>query len=263
MCESANESTVVCCRRVHCWLGKGRSRRQVLNDVSLQVRAGECVALVGGSGAGKSTLLRVALGMVRPDEGTVSYRGQAVQGRASAGYRALRAGCGVVLQDPVSALDPRWTVSRSVGEPVRLHHRDYTAGQLDRRVAAALAMVGLSQDEYGWRYPMDLSGGQAQRVALARALSDMPDVVFADEPMSAIDVTARVQLLEVLRDVRRARPSMALVVVSHDLGVVRHLADRIVVLCEGRVVERGSVEQIIHHPQHAYTQALVEASLMP
>ncbi|MCI1672729.1 MAG: ATP-binding cassette domain-containing protein [Bifidobacterium tibiigranuli] len=233
--------------------------RQALSDVSLQIRRGESVAIIGGSGSGKSTLIRILLGLDSADSGTVEYRGQPVRGKRSPGWRLLRRESGLVLQNPFTSLDPRWTVARSIAEPLR------SAGVRSRTdvtatVESALQQVGLESERFMPRYPIDLSGGQAQRVAIARAIVAGPSLLVADEPMSAIDVAARLQILESFKALRRARPGMALIMVSHDLGVVRRIAERIIVLHEGVVVESGPTAAILERPQHDYTKRLIDAA---
>ena len=169
---------------------------------------------------------------------------------------------GIVYQNPFESLDPRWTAFRSVAEPLRLRDRRIDDETCERRVREALTLVSLDPDEIMWRYPMDLSGGQAQRVAIARAIVTGPSVLLADEAMSAIDVAARVQILDAFTAIRARNPRMAMLFVSHDLGVVQHIADRVLVLHEGRVVERGTVRQILETPQEDYTKALIEAATL-
>ena len=243
------------------WFGLRSERRQVLFDVSIDVHAGECVAVIGGSGSGKSTLTRILLGLETADAGTVTYRGADVAGGSrAAGYQALRRDSGLVYQDPFASLNPRWSVARSVGEPLRLRHRGMDSDEIVRRCAAALDTVGLEPEAFLNRYPVDLSGGQAQRVAIARAIVNTPQVLLADEPMSAIDVAARIQIIDAFAAIRGQAPEMALIVVSHDLGVVRHLADRIVVLHDGRIEEEGATNRLLVAPRSAYTRALIEAA---
>lgn len=257
--------------------GSSGNRQQVLFDVSAAVEAGECLAVIGGSGSGKSTLTRIMLGLESADSGAVTYAGRPVTaGRglrlhASDGFRALRRESGLVFQNPFASLDPRWSVARSVAEPLvlagrgqdRNDHADAGSGvgrDIDRAVARALDTVGLDPVEFANRLPSALSGGQAQRVAIARAIVASPRVILADEPMSAIDVTARVQILDALNAIRSEHPDMALIVVSHDLGVVQHLADRILVLHDGHVVESGPTEAVLGSPRDAYTRELVAAA---
>lgn len=245
-----------------------KRRRQVLFDVSAEVRAGECLAVIGASGSGKTTLTRIMLGLDAADSGEIIYRGQAIA-RGSAGMKALRAESSIVFQDPYGSLDPRWTVGRSVSEPLCLRRRalGYAFDEVGAKTVQALARVGLDPREFLGRYPCDLSGGQAQRVAIARAIVNEPKVILADEPMSAIDVAARVRILETLQSIvhgseagggRGDRP--ALIVVSHDLGVVQHIADRILVLHDGRVEETGPTAQVLGSPRSDYTRRLIEAA---
>ncbi|WP_101621966.1 ABC transporter ATP-binding protein [Bifidobacterium parmae] len=244
------------------------ARRQVLFDVSAEVRAGECLAVIGASGSGKTTLTRIMLGLGAADSGEIAYRGEPVS-HGSAGMRALRAESSIVFQDPYGSLDPRWTVERSVSEPLWLRRRalGYAFDEVGAKTVQALARVGLDPREFLNRYPCDLSGGQAQRVAIARAIVNEPKVILADEPMSAIDVAARVRILETLQSIvhgsgtgggRGDRP--ALIVVSHDLGVVQHIADRILVLHDGRVEETGPTAQVLGSPRSDYTRRLIEAA---
>ncbi len=220
--------------------GPRSARRQVLFDVSADVRPGECLAVIGGSGSGKSTLTRIMLGLESADSGTVTYGGQSIAGgRRSPGVQALRRESGLVFQDPFSSLDPRWRVAQSVAEPLVLQRHDLGKAEIAERVAAALTMVGLEPATFLNRYPVDLSGGQAQRVVIARAIINEPKVILADEPMSAIDVAARIQILDTFAAIRETRRETALIMVSHDLGVVQHIADRILVLHDGRVEEEA------------------------
>ncbi len=165
-----------------------------------------------------------------------------------------------MFQDPFSSLDPRWRVGPSVAEPLKLRHKQLSSAAIEQRVAEVLGLVGLDAATLSNRYPIDLSGGQAQRVAIARAIVANPKVVLADEALSAIDTAVRVQILDAFATIRRADRDMALIMVSHDLGVVRHIADRILVLHEGRVEESGPTARLLAHPQSAYTRRLIEAA---
>ena len=163
--------------------GPRTARHQVLFDVSADVHAGECLAVIGGSGSGKSTLTRIMLGLESADSGSVEYESQSiVGGRKSPGFATLRRESGLVFQDPFSSLDPRWRVAKSVAEPLSLQRRDLNNTDIDERVAAALTMAGLEPADFLNRYPIDLSGGQAQRVVIARAIINEPKVILADEP---------------------------------------------------------------------------------
>ena len=240
----------------------GENEVHALDGVSLTVDRGEFLMIVGHSGSGKSTLTRVLFGLESADCGEIAYRGQAMGERNDAVRHMLRGETGLVFQDPFASLDPRWRVARSVEEPLRLHHRGMGDDEAASRIGRALRLVGLDPAVFAARYPMDLSGGQAQRVAIARAIVDDPGVILADEPMSAIDVAARVRILETFHAIREANPNMSLVMVSHDLGVVQHIADRVMVLHNGCVEETGPTGRILGSPRTAYTRSLIEAASM-
>ena len=244
-------------RGIDKFFGKGRQRRQVLFGVDITVYAGECLAVIGGSGSGKTTLTRVLLGLEDADAGDIRYRGEVLRKQT---VKSLRSQSGLVFQNPFDSLDPRWRIGRSIGEPLRMHHPDWPRERVAERVAEVLEMVSLDPETYLNRFPVDLSGGQAQRAAIARAIVDGPKVLLADEPMSAIDVAARVRILESFEAIRNAEPDMAIIMVSHDLGVVQHIADRILVLHDGRVAETGATSEVLGHPQDEYTKRLVQAA---
>lgn len=251
--------------------GTGARRHEVLHGCTVRVHEGECVAVIGGSGSGKSTLTRILLGLETCDGGDVRFRGASIgahggrrgdAGRAA--MRALRRASGIVYQNPFASLDPRWTAFDSVSEPLRLRGAHGGRGDtaLEDRVADALRLVALEPRDFLYRYPMDMSGGQAQRVAIARAIVKNPRILLADEPMSAIDVAARVQILDALAASRERNPQMAIVIVSHDLGVVQNIADRIVVIHHGRIVEQGTTAQVLNTPQEHYTKELIAVASM-
>ena len=194
-----DEDMVLCGRGLDKWYGAKHERRQVLFGVDVDVRAGECLAVIGGSGSGKTTLTRVLLGLESADGGSVEYCGEPVRGDVA---RKLRMQSGLVFQSPFDSLDPRWRIGRSIGEPLRMHHPDWPRERVAERVAEVLEMVSLDPETYLNRFPVDLSGGQAQRAAIARAIVDGPKVLLADEPMSAIDVAARVRILESFEAIR-------------------------------------------------------------
>ena len=251
------KTTMLQGRGISKYYGAKQQRRQVLHDVDIDVRSGECLAVIGGSGSGKTTLTRVLLGLEHAETGEITYFGKPVQGEVAG---ELRRSCGLVFQSPFGSLDPRWRVGRSVAEPLRLHHPDWSQGRIAERVSEAFRMVSLDPAAYENRFPVDLSGGQAQRVAIARAIADHPKVLLADEPMSAVDVAARTQILASFAAIRSGEPDMALIMVSHDLGVVQHIADRIMVLHDGCVEECGLTETVLHHPTSDYTKRLLDAA---
>ena len=230
--------------------------RRVLDDVSLRIDEGDSLGLVGESGAGKSTILRLMLGLTAPRDGQVLFEGAPLALRDRAQMRRFRASVQPVFQDPYSSLDPRQRIDRIVGEPLRsLGLASGTDAQ--RRIAEALDSVGLPSDT-ARRYPHEFSGGQRQRIAIARAVVSRPRVLLADEPVSALDVTTRVQVLELLDRLRREN-GLSLVMVSHDLTAIASACDRTVVLKDGRVVEQGATSAVLHAPQDPYTRALVDA----
>ena len=242
-CDGRNEKTTMLQGRgISKYYGAKQQRRQVLHDVDIDVPFGECLAVIGGSGSGKTTLTRVLLGLEHTETGEITYFGKPAQGEVAG---ELRRSCGLVFQSPFGSLDPRWRVGRSVAEPLRLHHPDWSQERIAERVSEAFRMVSLDPAAYENRFPVDLSGGQAQRVAIARAIADHPKVLLADEPMSAVDVAARTQILASFAAIRSGEPDMALIMVSHDLGVVQHIADRIMVLHDGCVEECGLTETVV------------------
>lgn len=227
-----------------------------LDDVSVEVRAGESVALVGESGSGKTTLARVLLGLLAPSVGEVLLDGEAIRASSKASMRMLRRSVQTVFQDPFSSLDPRMTIGASVAEP--LHALGVSRGQEARaRVREVLTDVGIDPARAG-EYPGSFSGGQRQRIAIARALAPAPRVLIADEPVSALDMSTRASVMDLLGSITRER-GMALVLVSHDLATVASTCDRIAVMQVGRIVEAGETVQIISAPREPYTHALIEA----
>jgi ABC-type glutathione transport system ATPase component len=214
-----------------------------VRDVSFELRRGETLGVVGESGSGKTTLMRLMLGLERPESGEIVYRGG-----------PLRRDVQVVFQDPVSALDPRMRVGDIILEPVRVMR---LPGDHRVELNELLDAVGLARASAA-RFPHQFSGGQRQRIAVARALAPRPRVLLADEPVSALDVSVRAQILNLLEDLRVSY-DLTLVLVSHDLSVVRHMCDRVLVMRSGEVVEAGATRGIFSSPQHPYTRALLEA----
>ncbi|WP_105565961.1 ABC transporter ATP-binding protein [Microbacterium halophytorum] len=229
-----------------------------LYPTDLDVAAGEAVGIIGESGAGKSTLARLLLGLDRPTSGTVEVAGRPVDVAAGArSLRWLRRETGIVFQDPYASLDPRMTAGRIVGEPLWALGIEPDATARRERARATLAQVGLPDDAAD-RHPHEFSGGQRQRIALARAVVHGPRILVGDEPLSALDVTVRAQIIGLLREMR-VRQNLTLVLVSHDIGVVQALCDTAVVMQSGRVVERGPVDRVLRSPEHPYTKRLLEA----
>ncbi|RYE49782.1 MAG: ATP-binding cassette domain-containing protein [Hyphomicrobiales bacterium] len=229
----------------------GYSRdRLVLDGVSLAIRPGASVGLVGESGSGKTTLLRLLLGLTRPSSGQIRFDGATLDVRSGGFMRNYRRQVQAVFQDPYSSLDPRQNVLGIVSEPLRSLG---IPGNRRELVEAALVSVGLEPGILG-RYPHEFSGGQRQRIAIARAIVAKPRLLLADEAVSALDLSTRIRIVELLQ---RLAADMTLVFVSHDLGVVAALCDEMVILERGRIVEAGATRKILADPQHQYTRKLL------
>jgi peptide/nickel transport system ATP-binding protein len=214
-----------------------------VDDVSFDLFRGETLGVVGESGSGKTTLMRLLIGLLEPDQGRITYFG-------SARRREVQ----MVFQDPATSLDPRMRVGASIGEPLRALH---IGGDHQARIDALLTEVGLEPD-MARRYPHEFSGGQRQRIAIARALAPHPRILLADEPASALDVSVRAQVLNLLEDLR-LELGLTLVLVSHDLSVVRQLSDRLLVMRAGQVVESGPTDTVFRAPSHPYTRLLLDS----
>ncbi len=221
--------------------------------MDVDVRAGSALGIIGESGSGKSTLIRLLLGLDTATAGTIEFDGRPVDGAAPArSLHWLRRQTGIVFQDPYASLDPRMSVGRIIAEPLWALGVD---GDRRARVEEVLASVGLDADMAG-RFPHEFSGGQRQRIALARAIVHRPRLLVGDEPLSALDVTVRAQILDLLRELR-ASERLTLVLVSHDIGVVQNLCDEVAVMKDGRIVEEGPTEKVLLTPQVAYTRHLL------
>jgi peptide/nickel transport system ATP-binding protein len=232
------------------------SWRQAVDDVSFELRAGESLGIVGESGSGKTTTAQMVLGMLAPDSGEVRLDGAAWSTLRESERRAQRFRVQIVHQDPLSAFDPRFTVERIVGEALgRPGHRGAVASR--ERVVELLTQVGLNGSILP-RRGRELSGGQRQRIAIARALATNPEVVVCDEPVSALDVSIQAQILDLLTTLR-TNLGVALLFISHDLGVISQVCDRVLVMKDGIIVERGDVNDVFNHPRHIYTQSLLAA----
>ena len=237
-------------------LGRRAGAVHAVDGVSLSVAEGEVLAIVGESGCGKSTLGRAMLRLIEPDSGSVRFAGEDLASLSPSALRARRRDMQIIFQDPFGSLDPRMTVAQAIAEPLRLH-RLVPRAEEAARVAELLRRVGLRPENAG-RWPHEFSGGQRQRIAIARALASNPRLIIGDEPVSALDVSVQAQVINLLRDLIRDL-RLTFVLVSHDLGVVRHVADRVAVMYLGRIVEEGPAEDVLGAPRHPYTRALVAA----
>ncbi|MFK4481967.1 MULTISPECIES: dipeptide ABC transporter ATP-binding protein [unclassified Curtobacterium] len=252
---------VVDLRDVTVTFGRGARAVHALQGIDIAVHAGETVGLVGESGSGKSTAARVALGLVKPTSGTVSLFGQDLRSARGRDRRALRSGIGVVLQDPVASLDARMSVAECIAEPLAVHRRGMSSADRRRRIDEVLDAVRLPRS-LASRAPRELSGGQRQRVSLARALVLEPRLLVADEPTSALDVSVQETVLEVLGELQDDL-GFACLFVSHDLAVVQHFAERVVVMRQGVVEEQGTTGTTLLHPTTDYTRRLLAAVPVP
>ncbi|MFC8146396.1 ABC transporter ATP-binding protein [Streptomyces paradoxus] len=240
---------------------RGGKRLRALDGVDLTLARGETLGLVGESGCGKSTLARVLLRLERPDAGGVRYGGADPFALSGAELLAWRRKVQMVFQDPFGSLNPRLTAAELIGEPWLTHRSLVPAPRRAARVAGLLEMVGLRASD-ARRLPHEFSGGQRQRIGIARALALEPEVIVCDEPVSALDLSVQAQVLNLLCDLRDEL-GLSYVFISHDLSVVRHLADRVAVMYLGKIVESGPTEEVYERPRHPYTEALLSAAPSP
>lgn len=232
---------------------------RAVDGVDLEVEPGETVALVGESGCGKSTLARAVVGIQTPTSGQIRLGGVDVQAELHADAerrRKLRRRMQMIFQDPDASLNPRMTLGAAIAEPLQIHTKQ-SRGEQEERVVQLLTQVGLAPSMRG-RYPHELSGGQRQRVCIARALAVAPELLVCDEATSALDVSVQAQILNLLADLK-SELKLSYLFITHDLGVVRQLADRVVVMYFGKLVESGPAEQVLSDPAHEYTQSLMAA----
>ena len=233
---------------------------RAVDDISFDVFEGETLGLVGESGCGKSTLCRAALQLIKPTSGSVRFEGREIASLSRRAMRPLRPEMQMVFQDPQASLNPRKRIGQIIAGPLKL--RGAASGaELRRLVQELLERVGLSPEHYD-RYPHEFSGGQQQRIGIARALAPNPKLIVADEPVSALDVSIRAQIVNLLADLQEEL-GLTYVFVAHDIGVVRHISDRIAVMHEGKIVEEGPADQVCERPADAYTKQLLAAVPIP
>ena len=237
-----------------------RRTLKAVDGVSFTVREGEVVALVGESGSGKTSLGRSILRLIEPTSGSVRFDGEEITGLSPREMRQRRKDMQIIFQDPYASLNPRMTVAAILGQALDIH-RLATGAARAARIVQLLQQVGLSA-EHLQRYPHEFSGGQRQRIGIARALSVMPRFIVADEPVSALDVTIQAQVLELLQHLRREL-RLTLLIITHDLGVVESMADRVMVMYLGRLMEIAPRRELFRNPRHPYTQALLSAVPVP
>ena len=252
---------------LHKWFNMGRGLKDILlrrdpprvtavDGVSLSLLPNEVLGIVGESGSGKSTLARCLVSLYRPDQGSILFDGQDVTKARGQERQVLHRRMQMVFQDPYTSLNPRMTIGAAILEAGKVHHR-VEEGADEEFVGGLLDLVGLSRS-YADRRPSALSGGQRQRAAIARALAVSPDVLIADEAVSALDVSIQAQVLNLFADLSE-RLGLALIFIAHDLAVVSHISDRVAIMYLGRIVEEGPVAAVFRHPEHPYTKALLDA----
>lgn len=239
------------------FLFSGGQEKVAVQDLNFALKAGETLAIVGESGSGKSTTARLVMRLLELDAGEVSWNGHLVSNFKAGALRKYRKCIQMVFQDPFASLNPKMKIVDTVAEGLRVHHPELNAKQRREKVAETLRLCGLN-DAVMDRYPHQFSGGQRQRIGIARALIVEPDILVLDEPVSALDVSVQAQILNLLRDLQ-AEKGLAYLFISHDLSVVQHIANRVMVMFAGFVVEEGDIDSVFNHPKHPYTKSLLDA----
>jgi oligopeptide transport system ATP-binding protein len=243
------------------WPWAPKRALKAVDGVSFDLHAGETLGIVGESGCGKSTLARALLNLVPLTDGSIRWHGDEMRGASAQAWQAKRKAVQMIFQDPLASLDPRMTVAQIIGEPLRTHCPELSAAQHNARVLAMMLRVGLTEQQIN-RYPHEFSGGQCQRIGIARALILKPQVVICDEPVSALDVSIQAQIINLLKELQ-AEMGLALVFIAHDLAVVKHISQRVMVMYLGRAMEVAAKHALYDTPRHPYTQALLSAIPVP
>jgi oligopeptide transport system ATP-binding protein len=233
---------------------------RAVDGISFTIGRGETLGLVGESGSGKSTACRAVLQLIKPSSGSIKFEGREIAGLSRRQMRPLRREMQMIFQDPYASLNPRKRIGQIVGDPLRLQ-KVASGNDLRKRVQGLLERVGLSSEHYN-RFPHEFSGGQRQRIGIARALALQPKLVICDEPVSALDVSIQAQIVNLLDDLQDEF-GLTYLFVAHDIGVVRHISDRIAVMHNGKIVEQGSADQVCENPRDDYTKKLLSAVPIP
>ncbi len=243
------------------WPWTTKQRLRAVDGVSFDLDAGETLGIVGESGCGKSTLARAILNLIPATAGEIAWMGKPMAPQDKEAWQALRRDMQIIFQDPLASLDPRMTIARIIGEPLRVHRPELGDAQVMEKVRAVMAEVGLTEPQIN-RYPHEFSGGQCQRIGIARALVLEPKLIVCDEPVSALDVSIQAQIINLLKDLQR-RKGLALIFIAHDLAVVKHISQRILVMYLGKVMELAEKHALYDRPRHPYTRALLSAIPIP
>lgn len=246
--------------------GRGKHKKfiQAVDDVSFFINRGETLGLVGESGCGKTTVGRTLLRLYEPTDGKIIYDGNVIfdkENKVAVNMLPFRRKMQMVFQDPYASLDPRMTIGDIVGEPIDIHHLAANKAERREKIISLLERVGLNS-EHANRYPHEFSGGQRQRVGIARALAVDPEFIVCDEPVSALDVSIQAQVVNLLQKLQREM-GLSLIFIAHDLAVVKHISDRVLVMYLGHAVELGTYDEVYHNPLHPYTKALMSAVPIP
>lgn len=234
---------------------------KAVNGVSFDLKAGETLGVVGESGCGKSTLARTIIGLIKAKSGSIKFQGEELIGLSEKQMRLKRKDIQMIFQDPLASLNPRMTVGEIIAEPLYVHNPLISKAEAQQRVKTIMQKVGLLSNQIN-RYPHEFSGGQAQRIGIARALILEPKLIICDEPVSALDVSIQAQVVNLLKKIQKEM-GLALIFIAHDLSIVKHISDRVLVMYLGNAIELGTDEAVYNRPTHPYTQALMSAVPIP